>query len=233
MSVLLQKHSGLLLTNKPWGIATHSPGDGVPGFVELLSATTGLTLKVVHRLDKETSGAIIFGVEEQATRELCALFERHQVRKRYLFVTDRAPPRDAAIERPFAHSSHIKKYRGRFVSWTKGAAPNAVTRFTLLRTEGTFSAWQAEPISGKPHQIRLHARDLGIPIIGDRDHAGSPCTRLLLHAEEIAFTLSGNPECVHRVPAPEYFQKLTMLKQPERLSEQMARERSTQVTSHP
>jgi 23S rRNA (cytosine1962-C5)-methyltransferase len=174
----------LLLTAKPAGIATHSPGEGRPGFVEDLMRSLGVKLWVCHRLDKETSGAIVFARTAEAAAELGKLFESHQVAKEYLFVSDRM----TALSEKFIHRSHIKKFRGRFVSWKDHAEPNAETEFEYIKRIAQGSLWRARPKSGKPHQIRLHARDCGIKILGDRDHGGSPFDRLMLHAQRISFS---------------------------------------------
>jgi len=197
-SYLLQ--AGLLLTIKPEGISTHSPGDGRGGFVEQLTAKTSLPLKVCHRLDRETSGAIIFGVTDDATRKLCMLFEERRVQKEYVFVTDRLLP--PQIE--FTHRSHIKKRRGRFVSWPEHDDLNSETTFQRLKVKGKYSLWTAIPLTGKPHQIRLHARDNGLNILGDSSHAGSKYHRLMLHAASINFPWE-DTTLQHSAPLPQDF----------------------------
>ena len=192
--------SGLLLVNKPEGIPTHSPGDGKEGFVEKLTKELQIPLKVCHRLDADTSGAIIFGITGDATKKICALFETHQMVKRYLIVTDRPKPSEGEM----THRSFIKKYRGRHVSWSKGHEPNSETMFRFLQASGRFSLWEASPRTGKPHQIRLHGKDLGIPVLGDKMHGGSRFPRLMLHAESIKFTWEG-VEVIHRVEPPTLF----------------------------
>ena len=150
-----------LLVDKPSGLSTHSPDVGIPGFAEHLSYKLGIKLWVCHRLDKETSGAIIFAKSKEAAALLGNAFESSNVKKRYVFVTDRAPD----IASTHRIESKIEKRGERFESILGGSDSNACTRFVRLSTKGKYSLWDAFPETGKPHQIRLHARDLGFPIL--------------------------------------------------------------------
>ncbi len=190
------------MAEKPAGIATHSVGDGQPGFVELLQQELGRKLRVCHRLDKETSGAIVLALDDDSAGALCALFEAREVQKSYLFVSDRALPPD----REFTVRSHIQKRRGRFVSWLKHEDLNSETTIAFHEKRGKYSLWYANPRTGKPHQIRLHAWNMGIPILGDSSHAGTRFERLMLHAEKITFLWKGEM-LTHRVEASELLEK--------------------------
>ena len=200
-AVPFREHEGLLLVSKPSGIPTHSPGDGKEGFVELLTVHTGIPLKVCHRLDAETSGAMVFGITDEATKKICKLFEIHEVKKRYLFVTDRPlPSRKEQVVR-----SHIKKFRGRHVSWPNHEDLNSETEIRFLSSHGKLSLWEAFPKTGKPHQIRLHAKELKIPVLGDKMHGGSKFERLMLHADQLQF-MWGEELLTHRAEVPEAFE---------------------------
>jgi len=88
-------HSDFIFTQKPSGYNTHSPDISKKGYVEILSEKLQKELLVVHRLDKETSGAMLFATNKPAAAELASLFEKHLIYKKYLFLTDRkiAPDR--------------------------------------------------------------------------------------------------------------------------------------------
>jgi 23S rRNA (cytosine1962-C5)-methyltransferase len=196
-----QEGPGFIILAKPHGIATHSPGDGVDGLVEILSRARGTKFYAVHRLDKETSGALIFATSPHDAAVLTKLFEGHAVSKKYAFVTDKKRSTE-----PFTHASYIKKYRGRVVSWPKHTEMNAETSFSFLHNHGEYALWRAEPRTGKPHQIRLHAKDCGIPILGDAQHGGSKFHRLMLHAEAISFPWNGSI-ISYVAPLPDSFAK--------------------------
>lgn len=154
-----------------------------------------------HRLDKETSGAIVFATDEEGARETSHLFEVRKVEKRYLFIT-----RASGAFVPREVHSKIERRGNQFVSaLTKDA--NSVTRFTPLVEAGNLQLWEAHPLTGKPHQIRLHASSEGMPILGDSLYGGAPASRLMLHAYSLS--LPGAPE--HTSPPPIFFQELSLL----------------------
>ncbi|HEY8271672.1 MAG TPA: class I SAM-dependent methyltransferase [Pseudobdellovibrionaceae bacterium] len=170
-----------IFTQKPSGFNTHSPDIGKKGYVEILSEIRQQELFVVHRLDKETSGAMLFATNKQSAAELSVLFEKHLIQKKYLFLTDKKINRDQ-----FEYESRIEKDKGQFVN-ILNMTPNAKTSFTKLKSLGAYDLWLAEPTTGKPHQIRLQAQANGISILGCREHGGSPFYRLCLHAESLNF----------------------------------------------
>lgn len=178
-------HSDFIFTQKPAGYNTHSPDIGKKGFVEVLSETTHQDLLVVHRLDKETSGAMLFAKNKAAAAELASLFEKHLIQKKYLFLTDKK-----INLTHFEYESFIEKDKGQFVNVTNHA-PNSKTTFTKMKTLGKYDLWLAEPTTGKPHQIRLHAEANGIAILGCKEHGGSAFYRLCLHADSLAFEYKG------------------------------------------
>lgn len=222
MSELAQKTvspppSDILFVDKPAGVATHateavsvsrSPAEGL---VEHLSRISQRKLLVCHRLDKETSGALLFAVTPEAASRLSELFLKREMQKTYLFVTDRTLRSEA-----FRRASHIEKRGSNFVSSTEREA-NAVTEFTLLKKHKSFSLWQAKPETGKPHQIRLHAADEGMPILGDLAHGGSAFPCLMLHSLELSFQLGGQT-LRHQTAAPIFFSQLELLENPRLVS---------------
>ncbi|MCC2679605.1 MAG: methyltransferase, partial [Pseudobdellovibrio sp.] len=182
MHLRFQEFDDFLVFNKPFGVRTHKVADHQYGFVEFLSEKLNRELWVVHRLDKETSGLMLFATNKKAAAELSALFESHKIRKSYLFLTDR-PHATATIN----VKTHIEKQDHFFVN-KDGAAPNSETDFEFVGSHEQFFLWKAFPKTGKPHQIRLHAQKAGIPILGDNEHAGSVHHRLALHSETLEFT---------------------------------------------
>lgn len=173
--------NSFLFAQKPSGFNTHSPDIGKKGFVEVLSEKLKEDLFVVHRLDKETSGAILFAKSKVAAAELASLFEKHLIHKKYLFLTDRR----IQIE-SFEYESTIEKDKGTFVSLATQPF-NSKTKFKKIKTYSQWDLWLAEPVTGKPHQIRLHAEANGIPVLGDKHHNGSSFYRLCLHASSLSF----------------------------------------------
>lgn len=180
-----RREDGLVFTEKMAGLNTHAADAGRVGWVELLQEDLGLPLFVVHRLDAGTSGAIVFAESREAAAGLAKLFETRDVKKKYLFLTDRKFTGEEVEVKSF-----IEKRGSKFVS-DRAAAPNAVTRFRRLKTVRAGTVWEAFPETGKPHQIRLHAQDLGMPILGDAEHGGTWFGRLCLHSASIEFPWRG------------------------------------------
>ena len=170
-----------VLFDKASGYNTHANDLGKSGIVEDLSRDLGIPLFVVHRLDQGTSGCLLFAKTKTAAAELANLFETHQIKKTYYFLTDK---KSDFTKKSF--SSFIEKRGNQFVSIDH--SPNAETDFEFVSTLGPNYLWRAFPKTGKPHQIRLHAQSIGLAILGDHEHGGSPFYRLALHAAEISFT---------------------------------------------
>jgi len=175
-----------LVVNKPAGISTHAPspyaGDGIYEFLRRREARWA-SLAIIHRLDKETSGVMVFSKSSRANRSLTRQFTDHTVRKVYELETDRAVSfTTKEIE------SALVRAGPRYLVRPPHAGPEiAVTRFHFLKQtpRGTY-LWQAEPLTGKTHQIRAQAAFIGLPICGDTLYGGTSGPRVCLHAAEIS-----------------------------------------------
>jgi 23S rRNA (cytosine1962-C5)-methyltransferase len=185
MQLKYKEFDDFLVFNKPFGVRTHKVDENQFGFVEYLSEKLQRELWVVHRLDKGTSGLMLFATSKTAAAELRELFENHQIKKTYVFLTDKKHS-----EKKFTVTSFIEKQDQFFVN-VEGKSPNSETQFEFVSEQGSYNLWKALPTTGKPHQIRLHAQKAGIPILGDSEHAGSLHHRLALHAEQIEFSWHG------------------------------------------
>lgn len=188
----------LLVVNKPAGLNTHSPapfaGEGLYEWLRHREPRWA-DLAIIHRLDKDTSGLLLFSKTTLANRSLTEQFAARFVRKRYLLLTDRPVP-SGQLE---VKSSLVRagdKYYGRSI---KAGGNTAVTRFSRLTRVQTAAVpggtlLEAEPLTGRTHQIRVHAADQGFPILGDTKYGGTPAHRLCLHAAELVFRhpASGN-----------------------------------------
>lgn len=174
-----------IFIDKIAGLNTHTPEYGQRGCVEIYSEELNRKLYVVHRLDKATSGALLFATSPEIAADITRLFEQHLVGKKYLFLTDK---KISATE--FTYESLIVKEKNSFIS-SPHKEPNSKTTFRWQKSLGAFELWEAIPHSGKPHQIRLHAEANGISILGDDEHGGSPFFRLCLHSHSLDFELKG------------------------------------------
>lgn len=188
----------LLVVNKPAGWNTHAPspyaGEGIFDWLKHREPRWA-SLAIIHRLDKETSGVMVFGKTPLANRSLTEQFAGREVRKKYLLLTDREPKR-----REFVAKSNITRAGERYVSGAHGDP--AETRFGVPPSGGSsrlkpeLRTLEAEPRTGRTHQIRVHAAEHGFPILGDTLYGGTPFPRVCLHAAELTLKHPASGELV-------------------------------------
>ncbi len=188
----------LLVMNKPAGMNTHAPdphaGEGLHEWLKHREPRWA-DLAILHRLDKGTSGVLVFGKTPVANRSLGEQFTAHTIRKKYHLLTDRVVP-SGRIHTVSALVRAGEKYLNRPLH---AGAERAETGFKSLGPWEGRVLVEAEPVTGRTHQIRVHAAAEGFPIVGDILYGGTPAPRIFLHAlelrlrhpathEEIAFT---------------------------------------------
>jgi 23S rRNA (cytosine1962-C5)-methyltransferase len=181
---LIFEDDHLLVANKPAGLNTHAPspyaGEGLYDWLRHREARWA-QLAIIHRLDKETSGIIVFAKTPLANRSLTAQFTAHNIRKKYVLLTDR-PVRQTQ----FTVKSSLVRAGERFVSRPiHTGGQTAETGFSVCRRGDWWHLLEAEPLTGRTHQIRVHAAQLGFPILGDTLYGGIAAPRVYLHAAEL------------------------------------------------
>lgn len=216
---VLHQDAHLVVVHKPAGLFVHRTA--LDRHVETVALQQvrdqiGQHVYPVHRLDRPTSGALIFALNSEAARHLATAFAEQAVDKRYLAVV-RGHPHDQHIGRPLIDKSN----RG-MPGATSAPTPEqpAETRLQVLATAELpwpFARFdtlrcalvEARPIHGRRHQIRRHLKGVGHPILGDvnhgngrlnrfvRDQAG--IDRLMLHCASMTFNhpAHGDPLTVH------------------------------------
>ena len=179
----------LLVVNKPAGWNTHAPspyaGEGIYDWLRHREPRWS-SLAIIHRLDKETSGLLVFGKTPLANKSLTEQFTGRHVHKNYLLLTDRdVPPKEFTVKTSLARLG--EKYASRSggeIAETK-FTPIADAKFAV--NSAGLKMVNAEPLTGRTHQIRVHAAENGFPILGDTLYGGTASSRVFLHAAEIAF----------------------------------------------
>ncbi|RYD94811.1 MAG: RluA family pseudouridine synthase [Sphingobacteriales bacterium] len=159
---IIYEDEHLVAVNKPSGILTIPDREGVPGLRNLLQEKYG-SIFTVHRLDRDTSGLVIFARTEEAHRHFSMQFEERSTRKIYNgFVLGTPFQNEGVINEPIAE--HPTK-KGVMTVWRKGK--ESITEFEVLERFRLFSWMQFRILTGRTHQIRVHMKHLGHPIVCD------------------------------------------------------------------
>jgi len=188
--LILFEDDHLLVVNKPAGLNTHSPapfaGEGIYEWLRDREPRWA-SLAIIHRLDKETSGVLLFTKTPMANRSLTGQFTRREVSKEYRLLTNRTVPfRELTVESALVRTGDLYQAR----PLTPGADA-AITHFRVVDHASSFTQLVAEPVTGRTHQIRAHAAAHGFPILGDALYGGSveaagAAPRVCLHAEKLS-----------------------------------------------
>jgi 23S rRNA pseudouridine1911/1915/1917 synthase len=176
------------------------------------SPAEGLRPGIVHRLDKETSGVIIAAYDDEALAFLAGQFKSRKAKKTYIAVVKGQPREQKGRIETFI--ARDPKDRKRFAVSARGKA--ALTLYRVIKTWQNHSLVLLRPKTGRTHQLRVHLRYLGHPIVGDPlyGHADTlfPSATLMLHARSLAIVLPGEEkERFFKAPLPERFS--TMIRQ--------------------
>lgn len=180
---IIHQDEHLLAVNKPAGLATTPEGwdKDAPHLRGWLEAALG-RVWVVHRLDKITSGIVLFARDAETHRALNTLFEQRQVEKIYHALLSASPDWETITARHPLRANVGQKHRT--IPDRKRGKP-AVTAFRVLRRFPAAALVEAVPHTGRTHQIRAHTFALGIPLLGDTRYNAPPTTlidRPALHA---------------------------------------------------
>jgi len=203
---ILYRDDHLIAIDKPAGLLVHRSDidrHETRFAVQLLRDQIGRRVQPVHRLDKGTSGLLLFAFDSETASRLGAQFERDEVQKTYLAVVRGWPPEAGVIDH--ALSRRHDDY-GRTL--TNAAAQPALTRYRRLATvelpvavarypSARYALVELQPLTGRRHQLRRHMKHISHPIIGDATHGKGvhnryfqrqfDCARLLLACVEMRF----------------------------------------------
>ena len=179
---VIYRDEWLLAADKPAGIIVHGDGTGAENLTDRVRAETGnASAQPVQRLDRETTGLVLFSLDKSVQPVLDAAIAEHAVRKRYLaIVQGRIDAPELIIDKPIGRDRHRSG-----LMRVSATGKHAVTHVWPLEARGMCTLVLVEIETGRKHQIRVHLASEGFPLVGDRSYGG-PASRagLMLHAFE-------------------------------------------------
>ena len=214
--LLLYRDGLMLVLDKPAGIAVHKgPKGGVSledGF-EALRFGLPRNPALAHRLDRDTAGCLVLGRHHKALEKLGLLFKQGKIAKTYWAIVEGGPVEESGlIDLPLGR---LDATRGWWMKVDPAGAPSQ-TRWRVAGRalhEGRAVAWlELEPLTGRTHQLRVHCKAMGWPVLGDsvygsaaRDFSNAAGPRLHLLARRIVVPLSkSKPAISVEAPAPRH-----------------------------
>lgn len=226
---ILYEDEDVLVVHKPSGLAVHEDGrteektltdwvrtsrPSMVGVGEEMTLQNGAVIDrpgIVHRLDRDTSGVLLLAKNQKTFLFLKDQFKNREIKKLYhAFVWGEVKEPHGTIDKPIGRS------RKDFRLWSAGPTAGgklreAITRWTLLACKDGFSYLALEPKTGRTHQIRVHVKAVGHPVVCDARYAPKKGTalgfeRLALHAHMISFIHPNGDRMEIEAPLPDDFQ---------------------------
>jgi len=200
---ILYENDDVIVVNKAAGIVVH-PGAGHPSGTLINALLSYYPLirnvgesdrpGVVHRLDMDTSGVVIFAKNGKTYQWLVRQFKSRGTRKTYLALVDGHPPTPAGrIEAPIIRDP---KLRTRMAVGLRGQGKPAVSEYFQLEEFNKHSYLEVHPLTGRTHQIRVHLSYIDVPVVGDmvygHRHPSIDLDRFFLHAKTLSIKLPGD-----------------------------------------
>lgn len=197
----------IIAINKPHGLLVHQSSiarDAKEFALQLLRDQLGKNVYPSHRIDRKTSGILVFALDKETDRAMQLKFQNKEIEKKYLAILRGFAPATQTIDYPLINENEIKQ--------------EAVTHFKTLKhfeiplafgkhATSRYSLVEAQPETGRMHQLRRHFAHIFHPIIGDRPHGCNKQNKLwlqefnmstmLLHASELLFKHPYSKEPIH------------------------------------
>ncbi|WP_421723936.1 RluA family pseudouridine synthase [Bauldia sp.] len=219
-AMLLYEDDDVFVFNKPAGLAVQG-GSGVTRHIDgMLTALTdqkGQKPRLVHRLDRDTSGVLVVARTRLAAQRLAAAFRRRTTRKIYwALVKDVPKPHQGRISTWLAKGEGPAGERMRVAKHGSDEASHAVSLYSVVDQAGQKLAWLTmRPVTGRTHQLRAHAAHIGHPIVGDPKYfdnqdwqlPGGMQNKLHLHARRIVVPHPSGGTLDVTAPLPPHMQQ--------------------------
>lgn len=197
---IIYRHRDFVIINKPVGISVHRDEQAV-GLAENFANQLGVAqVWLVHRLDKVTSGLLIFALNKEAATTFYHLFEQHNIQKTYWALATKKPKKKQG-----SIVGDMQRTRNGAWKLCQSRENPAMTQFTSHSLAPNLRKFILQPKTGKTHQLRVAMKSLGSPILGDTLYGGEPADRVYLHAYQLDFIYQGEPISVSVEPEGEHW----------------------------
>lgn len=204
---VIYEDDNVIVIDKPLGVLTHSKGAlneefTVADFFQPKTTYAAESNRpgIIHRLDRDTSGVMIGVKNEETARLLTRQFQDRRAKKTYYAVLDGQPKEyEANIDLPIARNPSLPSQHR-----VDPNGKSAQTHYVVEQTNDHYSLVRLEPTTGRTHQLRVHMKYLGTPIVGDRVY-GKEADRLYLHAAQLEITIPNGDRRVFESPIPPSF----------------------------
>ena len=209
-AMVIYKDENIIVLNKPSGLAVQGGSNTtrhIDGMLEALKFGLEEKPKLVHRIDKDTSGLLVLARNRKYADLLTKAFREHKLPKAYLALVVGCPKNEEGVIK-----AALEKVGEKSMVLDDGKP--AVTEYKVLDNAGDkFALIEARPLTGRTHQIRAHLEYLGVPIVGDdkyfggeaRKKFGEITDKLHLHAYKIDLSVIYNKKMVLKAPISAYF----------------------------
>ena len=212
---ILYEDNDLIVVNKGYGLLSVGTDKGKETtaysllYDYLKRKSPANKIFIIHRLDRYTSGVIVFAKSIEAKEKLQHNWNNLVLDRRYIAVTEGRPePKDGKIESFLKQNSQFVMYS---VPEPDEDTKLAVTHYKTLRAKGNYALVELTLATGRKNQIRVHLHDIGCPIAGDRKYGAksSPIARVALHAQTLRFVHPITRKDMNfNVPYPDKFNKV-------------------------
>ena len=210
-AMVIYKDENIIVINKPSGMAVQGGTNQtrhVDGLLAGLKYDIEERPKLTHRIDKDTSGLLVLARNRKYALILTKAFREHQIKKTYLALCAGRPNKDEGQIK-----ASLDKAGEKMVVVQDGQ--RAVTNYKILDATGQkFCLVEAEPLTGRTHQIRVHLASVGAPIVGDEKYGrredakkAGLNAKLHLHSFQIDLSEVMSKKCVVKAPLPNYFKQ--------------------------
>lgn len=180
---LIYDHEDFLVLCKKEGISFHTEEQREGLSFQVKQSFPEYELYPVHRLDKVTSGLILFAKSSLAANSFRILFEEHKIQKIYLALSPSRPSKKQGI----VEGDMIKSRRGQWKLLREKKSPAKTRFYSYYCEQKKMRLFKLIPLTGRTHQLRVMMKSLGSPILGDTLYGGEYAPRCYLHAYQLKF----------------------------------------------